>query len=473
MFTRFSHHFGFLDLHLFPIGILVTLTILLSGCLFSTNDRVAGGAEDFPNTLALGYAVSSHISDHTEWDQFSVIPTELPSIKSTDSLVQTPDTFSTVSASALPKNSATASQNINTISDTIIWNFKDTATQGKVTRIHFTDGILKSHHDTTVYRYNTPKIGMMLSQHSLDTFKVSNRLMGYQYDNLDSITGFDRAFYYDKIPANNGTFKTHIIIMLPGLDKEFSTKADNVPVYFSTFTLKPSITLGNAVDTLESFEIKDADGDGKLWGKGDSGVVEFLQRTPNPTNRPAVELVVQKMRSVIFKDETKSYPISFSETRIDKDGRKTIFSVHGTGADSSFSPGDTASVALHIYYPSDTKLLEKISRYKVLLGGQPKHFGDNKLLDYELEARWRKDSLVVTHFSMKPDKPVLAGDLSINGNLSVTVNYEDSSNGDVTGRFENKIIEADLEKISKAGKSRRFHIRWDDRGNVLSQIKLN
>ncbi|HKP94701.1 MAG TPA: hypothetical protein VJ385_02990, partial [Fibrobacteria bacterium] len=62
--------------------LLLSGCLLCSGCLFSGDGKVAqGGAQDFPNTVSLGLAASSHVSDHTGWDQFSVIPSSLPTFQ--------------------------------------------------------------------------------------------------------------------------------------------------------------------------------------------------------------------------------------------------------------------------------------------------------------------------------------------------------------------------------------------------------
>ncbi|GEM_PF-2563662 len=472
------------------IGCLLTgcLLTVLSGCLFSTNDpnngRVAGGAEDFPNTVAMGAAMSDHVSDHTGWDQFSVIPSALPSFKEADSLVVAPDTASPIlakqaAAPALGKAAAGQAKLLGSAKDTVTWDLSDTATLKVARRFHVLDGLLKIHRDTTVFRYDAKAKDaiagneLILLSKGADVFKISGRVQAYRYENLDSAGGFDRAVFYDRIPLANSAFRNNLLVMLPGPDGDIATKEDNRPAFYSSTLLRPAADGSGGTDTTEFFSISDADGDGALWGDGDSGVVDFKQKTPKPLFRPTVDLVVQKMRAVLYKDEQKTYPISYSETRTENDGKKVVFSVKGTRADSSFGPGDTTWVSVHTDFPAGSRLVEKHSRYKVVLGGQPKRYQDNKLLKYTLSATWNLDSLTTTSFTLTPDQPVFSKNLDITGDLSVDLGFPDGATGIAVGRFQDKHIDVDFTRRSREGKERRFHIRWDAFGKILSQIRLD
>jgi hypothetical protein len=461
----------------------LSLALTLSGCLFQTSEkdgRVAGGAEDFPNTLALGAAVSGHISDNADWDQFSVIPSALPSFNDAESLVVAPETLVAAKIAAVAKASAPTADyaTYRSTADTVTWDLSDTATLRIARRFHVQDGLLKVSRDTIVFRYDEKaKDGIdgneliLLSKGSV-YWKISGRMEAYRYDNLDSAGGFDRATFFDHIPAAGGSFKNHLLVMLPGPDGDIATQGDNRPAYYAFAIVKPAAA-GAPPDTTESFEITDADGDGALWGAGDSGLVDFKQKTPNPVLRPAVDLVVQKMRAFLFKDEQKTYPISFTEVRTEKDGKKVTFSVKGTYADSVFEPGDTAVISVHVSYPPESRLVEKHSRYRVVLGGQPKRYQDNKLIRYTLSATWRKDSLAVTQLTFTPDQPVATGELATAGDLQVDADFSDGETGSGHGRFQDKRIDIDLTRKLRDGKERHYHVLWDALGKLLSQIRLD
>src|SRR6185369_12277731 len=169
------------------------------------------------------------------------------------------------------------------------------------------------------------------------------------------------------------------------------------------------------------YDISDADGDGLLWGAHDSGLVDFRQKHTNPAGRPGVKTVVQKMRALLFKEEQKTYPVSFTETRVDTSGRKMVYSVKGTRADSAFGPGDTVFVSVKtVSAPGMGRFSERNSRFVILLSATPKSFSENKFVSFYLETTWRPDAwkkggISRTQVRFKPDEPVLSNHLALAG----------------------------------------------------------
>lgn len=465
----------------------------LTGCLFGTDDKVAGGAQDFPNTIALGVAASSHIADNSEWDQFGNIPSTLPSFQSADSLIVAPESLylrakaigDPVAAApeariGLPKYlAATAAAGTAgaELYDTTWFDLSDTATLQVGRLIHQQETLLKIKGDTVAFRWNELArdgiLGneLLLEARGADLWKATKRRHSYRYENTDSAGGFDRGLFFDRLPTLSDTvFRYRFYIVDPGPDGSMAAQADNRPVYYAFARVRNP---GAAADTLESFDIVDADGDGTLWGAGDSGVVDFRQKTPSPVLRPSVESVVQKMRAVLFKEEQKTYPISFRETRVDKDGRKVVWSVRGFrgGIDSTFAPGDTVVVTHHVEFPEAARMVEKTARYRVILGDAPKKFSDNVLLRYSLEAVWRKD-LATTKFVFTPDTPVPSQELAIAGGLEFSADFGAGHTTEAAGRFENKVIDVVLDDLRADGKRKRFHIIWDALGTRLKLEEL-
>lgn len=466
-------------------------TGLLTGCLFATDDKVAGGAQDFPNTVALGVAASSHISDNSEWNQFSAIPSSLPSFQSADSLVVPPESLYARAKSGAGNGAgsggiggqaksaaAESGAGAAALSDTTWFDLSDTATLKVGRLIHQAETVTKIKGDTVTFKWDAKSDDgisgneLLLEAKGAALWKASDRRETYRYENTDSTGGFDRGIFLERLPAFlPAGFKFRFYIMVPGPDGDIATRADNRPVYYAF--ARTRTVAGASPDTLESFDITDADGDGTLWAAGDSGIVDFRQKTPTPALRPSVESITQKMRAVLFKDESRTYAISFRESRVEKDGKKVVFSVKGArdGADSTFAPGDTVNVIVHVDFPEDTKMAEKTSRYKVILGNAPKKFSDNQLLRYSLEAVWRKD-LATTKLVFTPDRTVAAGEMSITGSLRLSVDYGNGRTGEAEGRFENKIIDVVLTDLRADGKMKRFRINWDAFGNVLKQYAV-
>jgi hypothetical protein len=181
------------------------------------------------------------------------------------------------------------------------------------------------------------------------------------------------------------------------------------------------------------------------------------------------------MRAILFKEESRTYPVSFRETRTEKDGKKVVFSVRGVrnGEDSTFQPGDTAWVTVQTDFPDGAKMAAKTARYKVQLGGQPKRFSDNKLLRYSLEATWHKgDSLATTQFVFVPAQAVPSAQLSISGALDLTAELANGHTARAVGTFLDKVIEADVSDTDKVGQVRRYHAKWTAQGVPISQKKL-
>ncbi|MDB5047069.1 MAG: hypothetical protein JWO30_140 [Fibrobacteres bacterium] len=466
----------------------------LSGCIFSTSEKVAqGGAQDFPNTVALGKAASQHISDNSEWDQFSVIPSSLPTFASAESLVVAPESLGQAKPKVAASQSAGgagaagsaktgAGSGTKALSDTVFWDLSDTATLKVARRIHQQETVFKIKGDTLTYRWddkaNDNIIGneLLLESKGADLWKATERRQAYRYLNTDSAGGFDRAIFFERTPAIlPAGFKVKVLVTTPGPDGDFglagnaAAAGDNRPAYYAYARTRTNA--GGPADTVESFDITDVDGDGTLWGAGDSGVVDFRQQVPNPVLRPSVVMIVQKMRAVLFKQEQKTYPISFKETRDENDGKKVVFSVKGTrdGADSTFAAGDTVVVGVNVFYPADSRLVEKHTRYKVVLSGEPKKYSDNKLIKYTLEATWMKDSLVTTKLVFTPDNPVPSKELSITGDLELSASFANGHAGEAAGRFENKLIDVILTDKAPDGILHRFHVKWDAAGNVVKQ----
>jgi hypothetical protein len=461
--------------------VLPALALLCAGCLFDTGTQVAsGGAQDFPNTVSLGAAASSHISDRTEWDQFSAIPSTLPSFTAADTLVVAPESlYARPKAGAgLGKTGAAAGA---ALSDTTYWDFSDTASLKVARRIHEQETLLKIKGDTVTYRWDDKARDslkgneLILESKGADLWKATEKRQTYRYQNLDSAGGFDRAVFTQRLPAYvPAGFKYSVLVMAPGADGDFAGKADNLPIHYAFARTRTNA--GAAPDTLEAFDISDADGDGTLWGKGDSGVVAFRQVTPNPPLRASVESVTQTMRAVLFKDESKTYPLSFSEKRVEKDGKVVTYSVKGAreGIDSTFSPGDTVLVFQHVDFPDEAKMVEKTTRFKIVLAAEPKHYADNRLLRYSVEATWRKDTLLATSkLTFIADAPANPQELAISGDLELSADFGNGHTAEATGRFADKLIDVTLTDSRKDGKLRHFRINWDIAGKLLKQVRLD
>jgi hypothetical protein len=261
----------------------------LTGCLFGT-EKVAGGAQDFPNTIALeepntialGAAVSSHISDNSEWDQFGNIPSTLPSFKSADSLIVAPE-----SLYARAKAAGAAGAGKAALYDTTWFDLSDTAALQVGRLIHQQETAFRIKGDTVTFRWNElARDGLfgnelLLEARGAELWKATQRRQSYRYENTDSADGFDRGLFFDRLPTLVATdYRYRLYIVNPGPDGSMAAQADNRPVYYAFARVRFT---GNASDTLESFDIVDADGDGTLWGRA---IRALWTSAKSPPNRP-------------------------------------------------------------------------------------------------------------------------------------------------------------------------------------------
>jgi hypothetical protein len=451
----------------------------LAGCVFETDQRVAGGAEDFPNTLQpLGMALNDDISTSgsgADWDQFSDIPPTLPSFHGSDSLVLQPGTAA--AKEAAPPGSALAKTSGSELSkpDTT-WDLSDTATLRVARRYIRQELLLKIRRDTTTFRYDdkfTDGVAgneIALESKGLEAARSGLRVHTYHYFNRDSAGALDSAVFFLRYRGSDSLYRYNWLAAVGGADGNIFTNADNVPAYYA---FAKTNERGGKTDTLDAFDISDADGDGLLWGANDSGLVDFREKKTDPDGRPAVKSVVHKMRALLFKDEAKTYPVSFVEIRTDRDGKRVTFSVKGTRADSAFGPGDTVYVSVKTVPAAGTKKFEERNvRFVVLLSQIPKRFQDNRLLMFSLDTRWRADAwnkggVRRTIVRFKPDQAVPSQHLAQAGELQADADFTDGSNGSVTGRFEGDRLEVEFTG-NDGGKPRKFKVRWSLSGDFLS-----
>lgn len=447
------------------------LTGCLAGCVFDT--KVAGGAEDFPNTVSLGATTSQSVSDHAEWDQFSNIPKV--DIQDADSLVTAPPAKA---SGGLAKGSAAAGAAPDTT-----FNLADTA-KGFGYRYIRDEGALRVRTDTVVFRWDDQARDsvrgneLLLLNAGAEAWRLTARLAAYRFENTDSAGGFDRALFYERIPKAGGVLAHKLHVVKPGPDGDFAKKADNRPVYYAT-----ARTLGS--DTLDAFDVSDADGDGQLWGgngnEGDSGLVNVRHLQTEPVLRPGVVRVAQAMRAVFFKQGARTYPVSFLETRTDRNGRKVTFSVKGQRADSAFGPGDSVTVSVHTVAGPDeeTRFVEKANRFAIQLSSAPLQFSQNRLLRFTMAARWRegafaKGRITATRITFTPDSPMVSGDLTVKGDIRIEAEFADGTTGSAEGRVADKRIQVDLDERKGGVRLRRLRVLWDlaADGQVLEQKPL-
>jgi hypothetical protein len=344
-------------------------------------------------------------------------------------------------------------------------------------------GAVRIQTDTTVFRWDDKARDSIRGNETLlesrggRLVRTPLHLEAYRYENLDSSGGFDRATFYEAdLKVATGAVHHKLIVVKPGADGDFAAKADNQPVYFAT-----ARTRGG--DTLDAFEAMDADGDGLLWGENDSGLVDVRHRQTDPFLRPAVKSFTQRMRAMSFRQTGRTYPVSYSETRLDRDGRKVSFSVKGwrDGSDSTFGPGDTVTVTVRTTPSpeSESRVEERTARFRIRLADAPGLHAGNALLHFTMETRWRegafrKRPLVSTRLTFIPDAPVPAGTASVTGKVKVEAVFADGGTGTLEGSLADRRLTGDKVRLVGGPRPGVFRVVWDgtEAGLVLESEEL-
>ena len=470
-----------------PIRLCLRLAAaaLLGGCIFQTDNRVAGGAEDFPNKMEpVGAAMSDDIGSHSEWDQFSDIPAALPSFEGNDSLILLSGAIQAKGGAVslgLGKGLAgeTGEDATRAAADTVSWDLRDTA-KGIARRIIHQSFLTKVRRDTTEFLYDgrpldsLAKNGIALAARGLDSTRTGIRVQRYRYENTDSAGGFDKGAFFLRLRGLGGIYRNQWLLAQAATGKDLSDKDAAVPLYFAFAKTREG---EGRIDTLDAYAVTDADAEAGLWGPGDSGLVDIRMKATEPPGRPAVMSVSVSLRARLFKQDQKTYPLSYSESRIDRDGKRVVFSIRGTKTDSTFAPGDEVFISVRTVPPEGHRVAERTAVFRVLLSETPKRFEENGLIDFTLETRWRpetwkKGGLTRTRLKFTPDAPLLSRNLDLSGEVEVEIDFADGSTGTVTGIFRDKRIEATFIEKLTGGQKRRFRVHYDSRGLILLREML-
>jgi hypothetical protein len=370
------------------MGALVIVLLAFAGCWFDSGTQVAGGAEDFPNTItALGKVAAADISSHTQWDQFQGIP-------------QPPD--------------------VQSMADTLL----------------------------------TP----VLSKVAASSLSV---LVLDKSANQDPLDDDDNAHYtVDKHNRDGDSLITHIQVC-GGPDGKVNTKADNRFVEYDDLRIRNG-------DTLEWTWLHDADGDGTLWGDGDSGVVEMLYINKSPFLMPQVASRALTLKARIYHRGDSSVLLSYQEHDSLNNGTLIVFKAKGIRGDSALIPGDTALVTYDQTPSLAARLMTSKSRYMVRLSAQPWQFSGNALLRYTIENRWRSGVIRHSVFDFTPGAPVVSGHLDIRGDFNDTTEDQTGAIGYLQGGLNGDTIQVDMREL-RDGKNKNYRMVYDSQGEIRRQ----
>lgn len=252
--------------------------------------------------------------------------------------------------------------------------------------------------------------------------------------------------------------------IVAGVDGIFNTKADN------RLTKYEALRTSEDEDTLEWTHLQDGDGDGVLFGKGDSDVVEMSRVSFSPPLQPQVERRSVTLTAKVYHRGDSTVLLSYSEKNLLKNGALKIFTAKGIRGDSLLKHGDSALVTVDLTPGPDDALQNSHGRYFVRLGVKPWKFSDNALLNFNIENRWRSGVIRHSRIEFNPAEPVLSGHLKIHGNFTVSAEGEDGSTASVTGILKGDTLQAEMSEL-RNGKRSRYRVVYDSHGEVKERFR--
>jgi len=425
--------------------LIAVVVLLLAQC--STGPSVAGGGDDFPNSFsALGKRVQNNIKSDWSIDtgmssQLSKINTSFeiknPLTKSLQKLQISgcDSTWVRIERNLLYISKMTCSDTSVTV-DTAILRFSQT--------------------DTSLFYYSQKVISKQLP------FKVD--LCSYSDLDGDSIlvganvkAAKASVIYETKIPGGINRFiRTDVDA---GTDLNFVTAGDNKILYFSALTML-------AADTLEYYEITDADQDGFVIGNCDSSIVDYLSLT-----KERIGLVNKKVyaRYCIFPSATsKNYPIRYSVSESGGGWLINTFikTIHG---DTNFYVGDTIDLVRTVELSPGDTLLSDTASIRAARFKQSDGAISHKLVGIHVHTTLKKGREREFIFNFKPETPILDGAVPDSGIIQMTVMRDNSGIIDVSGTLSG----SQLSVIITDWDGTRYAVIWDKDGNVVKATKID
>jgi len=444
--------------------------ILYAGCTLDNNHMVTNtGGDDFPNAMvSLGKTVAEQFNTVSDWQEDLATPKSVPSVsQETDISLPTVNT-----TPSLSKSKATTADlaGIDTAYETIIWD--DTASSGIITYIYtaFNDSLYIT--DTVVILYNekvTDTIEDNEEYYSI-TGKITNLIdQSHQYflykdaDGDSSLNNPDaaqnRVSALWRITSAEGIATTMDLIIDAGADNSIEGEDDNG-------YLRSEVLVSTGADTILYYAYVDADGDSLIYRENnpDSHIVDLIYIAKAGDDlSPFTRRASLRGRYVIFPTDTlKNYPTFWQFEEQKWSGRIITTTVSGTGADSTFSPGDTAT-AIIVVEPGQLDSIDAdTALMTVLMGPSLNSDDDDSLISVYTHSKKRYGFQRETVFSFTSNYPIPPGGEPESGTVSYTLITEDEGQFSLKGTFDSVGIAATV--CDSTGQCE--DLTWDREGNV-------
>jgi hypothetical protein len=421
----------------------------LAGCSSDSSVNVAGGGDDFPNSIqTIGKLISENLNNHMG-----------NPVTESHGNIDVPSSFTLESISVGVKKQGII-QGLSCDSTSFVYNIFNSS--WTVIKRSCTDSTLKL--DTMIIKINGIDTSILYAAEAVQNLR-NNKIQLIIYSDLDGdsvLTGTHvsvaqaQVLYLTAYP--DGRVESQKMGVDAGVDLNFATDTDN-KIIFSSVTN----TWGH--DTTLFCDLTDADGDKFVVNNSsnDSGLVNirYIQGRSDISKKSTFA------RFVTFPDDSiKNYPIQYFSEDISARFNITqyIREIHG---DSTFRPHDTVDfVRVQQSLLFDSLGLDSIS-IRGILGSAPNDSSDDGVIGINIHRLFKKGQDREITFSFTTDTPVFAGQTPGDGNVSMKIVALDQSWIQVTGVVLSTGINTEI--ITSKGIA--YSVKWDKKGELISYDK--
>lgn len=460
----------------------------LSACMLTGGDTLVtpGGAEDFPNTVnTLARIAAEDIAAGGQWEQAQAIQLpELPDLGGFDSL-QLPPPQSAAKRAALAKGLPKAA--VDTL-DLSLWEVDQSPNRyleayffGRVYAYAVDSTATYVRRDTVVAEYLGDRsaiglgtgISQVIAQIQADPGRyllpldyrgavreASGIVRTYRLRNIDRAGDLDQAEYASISPLPEGG-SLRRWVKIHGAEGAFR-EAEAVPEEIEI------LRRGASGDTLEWTLARDADGDRRLWGPGDSGVADVHLYAREPSLLPEVARI-RSFARVMFRRSAERdtlLQMSYQEERRLRDGRVAWFTVGGTDPEAVPGPGDTTRLTVDTLFASRDSTIRYTATYVLRTGSAPWRMDEHALLGYVVSKHWRRGAVFHALSAFTPATPVAMGQGDFEGAMLSTMVYYNGDTVQTQGSVTRDSLNLRIRTVRK-GLSETYDVALDAAGKLL------
>lgn len=452
--------------------------MLLSGCLWEKQTRVAGG-DDVPNDVEpLGKHAAAARDDSADWNGFKTTPRTSPGMYDTAAVPDSaPDTSG--AGGAQPKRGAASAGDAQPLAkgsamtsgeksagalpldslplgnpvDTVAVRAVDSA-PGAVQVVHAQVKDSVRTLDSTVLAPDPAHPGAAGS-----VLQVSGRISyadtalwkTYLYRDADG-DGFlaprpgsaNLADLQIATKAADGKVTRLSQRIAAGPDLDFNRRGDNR-------LLASLAVVTEGTDTLRTVRLLDADGDSAVidFAK-DTNLVDLIETDRNPGDTGASVAITARL--VVFsRDSTRNYAIRYRRTESRPDGSILVQEGRGPRPDSTFRAGDEAAWEVTGTFPQGSEASSTARTFWVKLGGRPGEFAADSLIHWETTQRFRaqaSQAYAGFSFSLRPDAPLPDGRWTAGGAVEASLLYGNGTATVFTGEADAQGMRGSVKDVS-------------------------